>query len=231
MCKCKDASEHVQGGKKCPVVLLNDGFTIDLGMEIAKSIKMHLQLGPYVIINNLRRAKLDPNREIAIGAQDSAAIEAFEAYHDGIDQLKTKLKRALLIDLHGRVSNDSINQVGYCLNRSHLITNSHSSQLDPHVGSSITTLAKENPSLNLITGSLSFGAFIEQEGLKAVPAPKIPNPGNVIAIFENVCANIEISRKFAQNTNICQRFSHIQGAKSIALCTGKRWQAKLIPNH
>ena len=36
-----------------------------------------------------------------------------------------------------------------------------------------------------------------------------------------------ISRKFAQKINTGQWFSHIQNAKSIEFCTGKRQQAKL----
>ena len=55
--------------KKCPIVLVNDGYTIDVGLEIADTIKTHTGHNPYVIINHIRRAKLDPNREITVGAQ------------------------------------------------------------------------------------------------------------------------------------------------------------------
>jgi hypothetical protein len=58
--------------KKCPVVLVNDGYTIDVGLEITDTIKKYTGHNPYVIINHIRRAKLDPNREITVGAQNNA---------------------------------------------------------------------------------------------------------------------------------------------------------------
>ena len=57
--------------KNCPVVLLNDGYTIDVGLEIADTIKTYTGHNPYIIINHIRRAKLDPNREITVGAQNN----------------------------------------------------------------------------------------------------------------------------------------------------------------
>ena len=60
-------------------------------------------LKPNIVINNLRRSKLDPNREIEYGAQDNAEmIEAFERYHDYIKDAKIKFAKGLLIDLHGQ---------------------------------------------------------------------------------------------------------------------------------
>ena len=76
-CQCPDP-DH----KKCPVVLVNDGYTIDIGLDIAYSIAKYTGKNPYVVINHLTRAKLDPNREISFGAQDNPiAIETFLHYH------------------------------------------------------------------------------------------------------------------------------------------------------
>ena len=47
-----------QCGKKkhddCPVVWVSDDFTIDLGFEIAQSIKMYCGREPHLIINHLK---------------------------------------------------------------------------------------------------------------------------------------------------------------------------------
>ena len=44
--------------------------------------------------------------------------------------------------------------------------------------SSIGSLIKENPGLDLVTGPFSLGAFIEKEGCLATPAPQNRVPGN-----------------------------------------------------
>lgn len=169
-CQCAN-KDH----KKCPVVLVNDGFTLDLGFRIEESIQEHTGLQPYLIINNIRRAKMDPNREESIGAQQNPhAIRAFNDYHQLLEDIKSKLNRCLLIDLHGRVKNDSINQLGYCLNRSSLTR--ISKDCDQQTASSIASLAKDKPNENLITGPMSLGAFMSRQGLIAVPSPQNPEP-------------------------------------------------------
>ena len=115
---------------------------------------------------------MDPNREILYGAQQNIqAIQAFEEYHGYLEQWKKQLDRALLVDLHGRAPSDGIIQLGYCLRRKDLDSNFELKD------SSIATLAKDKPGINLITGPESLGAFMENEGLKAVPSPQNPKPG------------------------------------------------------
>ena len=85
-------SESTQPRKKCPVVLVNDGYTIDVGLEIADTIKRYTGHSPYIIINHIRRAKLDPNREINVGAQTNPqATQAFLNYHQWLDRTKAKI--------------------------------------------------------------------------------------------------------------------------------------------
>ena len=158
---------------KSPSTAVSDDCTIDLGLEIAKSIKSLCGQEPYIIINHLKRPKLDPNREISIGAQRCyEVIEAFRQYHQCINDMKATFKRGLLIDLHGRGMNDSITQIGYGINKMDLINNNYNAK-----ESSIRTLAKENPEKDLIQGIYSFGDFMEKEGFKAVPSSIHPKPG------------------------------------------------------
>ena len=49
-----------------------------------------------MVINHLKRKKLDPNRSIEFGAQtNSTARIAHETYHGFIDQAKSTFKRGL----------------------------------------------------------------------------------------------------------------------------------------
>ena len=60
-----------------------------------------------------QRPKLDPNREIHIGASRCyEVLEAFKQYHQCIHDTKKTFKHGLLIDLHGRGMDDGITQIG-----------------------------------------------------------------------------------------------------------------------
>lgn len=173
-CQCANP-----GHQKCPVILQNDGYTIDLGEEIAHSIKLHTSCHPYVVINHLRRSKLDPNRQIHIAAQNNhQAMEAFNEYHEWLENTRLELQRGLLIDLHGRGKADGMIQLGYCLKGSSLISDQYDTSR-----SSIADLAKENPDDDLITGPNSLGAFLQQEGLQALPSPTHRAPGSSEVYF------------------------------------------------
>lgn len=157
----------------CPVVWVSDDCTIDLGLDIAKAIKMYCGGEPYIIINHLKRPKLDPNREMHIGASRCyEVLEAFRQYHQCINETKATFKRGLLIDLHGRGMDDGITQIGYGINKVELIKNSFNVNQ-----SSIRGLARDRPGENLITGTYSFGDYMEREGFKAVPSSRQPKPG------------------------------------------------------
>ena len=51
--KCNCANKNHE---KCPVVWVSDDLTIDLGLEIAKSIRQHCGGDPHVVINHLWRS-------------------------------------------------------------------------------------------------------------------------------------------------------------------------------
>jgi hypothetical protein len=60
-----------------------------------------------------KRPKLDPNREIHIGASRCyEVLEAFKQYHQCIHDTKRNFKHGLLIDLHGRGMDDGVTQIG-----------------------------------------------------------------------------------------------------------------------
>ena len=59
--------------------------------------------------------------------------------------------------------------------------------------SSIGTLAKEKPHLDLITGRYSFGDFVEAVGIPAVPSSQNPKPGKIPFIVFGFCLILIIS--------------------------------------
>ena len=71
---------------------------------------------PHLIINNIYRSKMDPNRVIDDAAQGSTgAIEAYNTYHDTIAKAKLKFdgKPGLLIDIHGLGHEKNTTEIGY----------------------------------------------------------------------------------------------------------------------
>lgn len=171
-CQCEDKSHP-----KCPIVTVSDDFTIDLAKTISNAIFEKLKKKPHIIINHLKRVKLDPNREMTFAAQNEQSCEAFEIYHGWIDTFKSKVKRGLLIDLHGRAKKDSITQIGYNIPSFMLIKGNFKV-----TESSIGTLAKEVPEINLINGKYSFGDFMNNEGYAAVPSPSLPKPNRKLTV-------------------------------------------------
>jgi len=166
-CKCEDKSHE-----KCPVVHGTDHCTVHLGSIISQSIEKHLNRTPHMVINHLKRKKLDPNRSIEFGAQNHpTARTAFKTYHGFINQAKSTFKRGLLIDLHGRNKSDGLTQIGYNITKADLITETY--QVNE---SSIGTLAMENSAIDYIGGKYSFGDLMESEGYAAVPSPAQRRP-------------------------------------------------------
>ena len=48
---------------------------------------------------------MDPNRDISEAAQgNTLAIEAYREFHAAINHVKQKVKRRLLVDFHGQVT-------------------------------------------------------------------------------------------------------------------------------
>ena len=111
---------------------------------------------------------MDPNREVEIGAQCEEAEEAFNTYHDFLHTALQSLSKALLIDLHGRCKSDGITQLGYCIPKENLIKGNYDLKV-----SSLSNLSDQEEALR---GIHSLGAFMENEGLQAVPSPSHPCP-------------------------------------------------------
>ncbi|WP_452221684.1 T9SS type A sorting domain-containing protein [Lacinutrix salivirga] len=103
--------------RSCGTVERDDNTDI-LVREIQEEIFNLTGCYAHVIINNLHRSKLDPNREInEATCGDSDAIDHWNAWHNFIDQASTSVTnnwgKGLYIDLHGQSHTIPRIEIGY----------------------------------------------------------------------------------------------------------------------
>lgn len=160
--------------RSCGTGEMDDNTDI-LIREIQKKCFDEFGVYPYIIINNLRRNKLDPNRTKSVATcNNTSANEYFDAYHDFIDQasadVNTKFGKGLYIDLHGQSHSIPRIEAGY---------NLPSSSFDEDLNNTSTNAAElarvtiknliENNLQNLtfedlVRGSESFGGLMQVTG-------------------------------------------------------------------
>eukprot|EP00004_Rigifila_ramosa_P024384 TRINITY_DN7051_c0_g1_i2.p1 TRINITY_DN7051_c0_g1~~TRINITY_DN7051_c0_g1_i2.p1 ORF type:complete len:216 (-),score=46.69 TRINITY_DN7051_c0_g1_i2:7-654(-) len=137
---------------------------------------------PHVIINNLARIKLDPNREIdeaACGVEE--AEEAFLAYHGFIEQARLNVSatygKGLYVDMHGQSHAEDWQEFGYLLVAGELARSD--SAIEPLVNeTSIRSIANTNGDFpEILRGATSLGGLVEAAGYRSVPSPSDPSPG------------------------------------------------------
>ncbi|WP_452227045.1 T9SS type A sorting domain-containing protein [Lacinutrix cladophorae] len=134
------------------------------------------QTGGYahVIINNLNRRKLDPNREVneatcssnTNASDTNNALFYWNAWHQFIDDasnsVETNWGKGLYIDLHGQSHTTPRIEIGYRISRANL-TNSTPNHLNSVTGSTITNLVADNinnyTQEELVRGANSLGAL------------------------------------------------------------------------
>jgi hypothetical protein len=158
-------------------------------IELVKMIKddIFAKTGkyPYIIINNLKRTKLDPNREeFEATCGDTNSLPYYYEYHKYIDSAKSLITKAfgkgLYVDLHGHNHNIPRLEIGYILDNSDLDKPDSILNDTTYIyKSSIKHLAQIS-GLNfsqLIRGDQSLGALFEKNGYPAVPSNKDASPG------------------------------------------------------
>ena len=171
---CVDCAKH------------QDTFTIEIGLALREALFKKTGFYPFVIINNLHRTRLDPNRNITEAAEGNKFAEiAWNQFQNFIDSatadVQRKFGKGLYIDLHGHRHVIKRIELGYLLSSEEL-------QLDDDLlnsglfeeYSSIRNLIKDNiNSLSyseLVRGKYSLGNILENEGYQCVPSPEHPFP-------------------------------------------------------
>ena len=163
--------------KTCKVATLGDAQTQKIGRAVFNAFVGLTGRTPHLVINNIHRSKMDPNRELADAAQGNReAIAAFNAYHDTIRKAMSTFggKPGLVIDIHGQGHKKNSTEIGYLIKKAAL----NSGKFANSELSIKSLVRRENIKLDdFLFGQRSLGALFEESGYKAVPSPRQPSPG------------------------------------------------------
>ena len=168
-------------------VSVTDSNTIELGMAIRNYFFTNFNVRPYLVINNLKRTKLDANRDIVEAAQGNLYAErAFNEFHHYINSARQEIinnfSTGFLLDIHGHGVNpdgfyDMRTWIGYLLTGDEL--DNSDSFIDQNISTNNTSIYSlintSNESLsNLIRGPYSLGSLFENNFYTALPSISVP---------------------------------------------------------
>ncbi len=157
-----------------------DSYTLELTMELRDAIYEITGRYPHVIINHLKRIKLDANRDLteATCGDDIAAI-SWNEYHTYIDSAKlhvnTQYTKGLFIDMHGQTSHGERIELGYLIKGYELqLSDSELNTTTYQDKSSIRNLISSNTNSytfsELLRGSMALGTMIDDKGYSVIPS-------------------------------------------------------------
>lgn len=164
---------------------VTDLSTIELARAMQQRWFARFGKYPHVVISNLSRRKLDPNRtieEAACGSEEAKV--AWMEWHEFIDVAKsaalTASGKVWYMDMHGHGHAAQRLELGYLLAGSQLDLSD--AALNANVAledsSSIRTASKTSPLTfaELLRGPSSLGALYEVNGFSAIPSASDPSP-------------------------------------------------------
>jgi hypothetical protein len=170
-------------------VTVTDSKTIELGIAIRNYFYSIYNIRPYVVINNLKRTKLDANRDKAEAAQNNIYAErAFDEFHFYIEKARediiSKFNTGILFDIHGHgINPDGFNDlrtwIGYLLTADEL--DNSNDYIDQNISindiSIYSILNSSGQTLSqLLSGPNSLGALFENNNYTALPSPESRSP-------------------------------------------------------
>ncbi len=182
-------------GEKNPMILpdrngkdvtKSDAGTQEMGWAIRESFFKKTGKIPYLVINHLRRRKVDVNREVeeASGGNKTAEM-VWDEYHSFIDEAKEAVlkdyRRGLYIDLHAHNHTAQFLELGYLLDAEELQLGDTDLEDDLFIDkSSLRNLVKIHPKkakfISLLRGDFSLGTLLEKSGYPAIPSRSHPAP-------------------------------------------------------
>jgi N-formylglutamate amidohydrolase len=164
-----------------------DANTQELARALADELRARTNGGhPHVVFSLLHRSRLDPNREIREAAQGQPEAErAWREFHAAVEgALAAAVARhgfAFLVDLHGHAHRIARLELGYALEARQLnVSDTDFDASGVIAASTVRDLhAKRGGSAaTLLRGPQSLGARLVEAGLRAVPSPAEPQPGD-----------------------------------------------------
>ncbi|CAF1070519.1 unnamed protein product [Brachionus calyciflorus] len=212
--------------------LFNDPYTRIFAEQLSLEITRLLNKEPFMVINNLDRMKMDPNRNpnqcCSPINENLDCHKTHKEFHDFINEFNKKMSKefeqSLVIDIHGQYHLENWTEIGYLLSRNELnkpvLVESNKSSLQ-------ALKMRSNYDLeSLIRGEYSLGAFLERKNYRIVPSPSIKSPGNgryysggyiTAAHKSNHSNSIQIELSYLLRTNdSVAKMSAIDFANSIA---------------
>lgn len=171
-----------------------DSFTIETALEIKKTLFALTGCYPHLIISNLKRSKLDPNRGIDEGACGNLVAEtAWNEFHNFIKVARNSANeqfnnKTFFVDLHGHGNSIPRIELGYLLyddelEKTDIVLNTK----DYIDNSSIGNLANSNLNnfthAQLLKGPKSFGTLLANYNFPSVPSQGTPFPGTTSNYF------------------------------------------------
>ncbi|KAM9323847.1 uncharacterized protein PAF06_020080 [Gastrophryne carolinensis] len=143
----------------CKVTTVKDLYTQEMVLAVAKEIcRLTSGYCPHVVLNNLSRSKLDPNREkdeAAFGVPE--AEQAWDEFMGFIRTAKSSMSQGLVIDIHGHSHSEGWVELGYLISKANLDSGEFSDS-----DTSVFALAKTTFD-SLLRGSQSLGKLIEEQ--------------------------------------------------------------------
>jgi len=171
-----------------------DTNTIELAKQIDSSFLRMTGCRPHIIYCNLRRTKIDCNRNIADGACGNAEAEiAWTEFHQFIETAQQTAQaaydnKAIYFDLHGHGHIMQRLELGYVLTGAQLALSDNVLNTPEYIGqSSIQNLVSQNVNgythAQLLRGDFALGTLLAQSGYPSVPSQQTPNPGPLNPYF------------------------------------------------
>tara|TARA_B100000614_G_scaffold76553_1_gene68425 strand:- start:1400 stop:2365 length:966 start_codon:yes stop_codon:yes gene_type:complete len=167
---------------------VTDSNTKQITIAIKNEFISRFGKAPYIIINNLKRTKIDSNRDSIEGVQGNIyAKRAWEEYHYYIDYSKNKIIQdfnyGLFLDIHGHGANpdgfyDLRTWLGYLLDKDELqLSNQELDKESYQLKSSINTLSfiSNESFIEVLRGRNSLGSILDSLGYNSVPSLNYPS--------------------------------------------------------
>lgn len=161
--------------RSCPnITTAIDSKTIELVYAIDSVFKADYAIQPYIVVNYLKRIKLDQNREILEATCNNANIQSiWNNYHSAINdfilKINQKYSQALFIDLHGHGHTKQRLELGYLVPATAL---RNPSTIQPQNTSYYNQLLN-NSFLNsnqFMTSATAFGTLMGNKNFASVPS-------------------------------------------------------------
>lgn len=165
-------------------VTVRDLYVTDLTLEISNALYEKTGIRPHVIVNDVARSRMEPNRDLNETYHKSeAANELWKEYHAFLKGAQTMVAKnvgkGLFIDMHGHGHTKQRIEVGYIVSKTNL--NSTDAVLNSVPGTSSIYHLANNSSYTfsqLIRGDYAFGTLLGNNGVPAVPSKQDPKPNN-----------------------------------------------------